>query len=245
MFSIITILGFLTIFYLSIFLNFESVIANTIGKRPTALTIILSSIILSLVVAVKGGIVVRTIRRENRNRLRFILFYSLSVVVGFGLVFSIYFFQSTWTKITELVSNHHRTFIGVGTSGLLLLIISSVFEVLKIQSFLDSIKGLPMMSPVFCFGAPAFWDKSLEKLGIKDYDITFLGGISFGAGFCFLLALLFFYLAKHLDIQRLPNETSSSDKKKKLLLGSFFLNFVGLGTLLFVCFDVSYLAFGR
>jgi hypothetical protein len=56
-----------------------------------------------------------------------------------------------------------------------ILLFSYLFDRIKrnenVVTFLDSFKTFPVLSPVFCFGAPAFWETSLKSLGIPAQTI--------------------------------------------------------------------------
>ena len=97
-----------------------------------------------------------------------------------------------------------------------------------------------MVSPVFCFGAPAFWKKSLADLKLSDPDIRFLGSVSVIAGVLFLIGLLLFFLAKHM---RPSSAATPQSGETQLLDVSLILNFVAFGLLMFVCLEISYLTF--
>ena len=236
-----TVMGLISIFYIAIFFNFNEILASAFASQPVGFNIGLYSIILVIPLAGKAGIIYRD---GHRSRLRFIFWYSIGILLIFTLLASS-FLNDWWQHaiLSDWFSKYHKTIIGSVSAALCLLIFSFVSDALDAKSFLASIQKFPMVSPVFCFGAPAFWHKSLKQIGFNADEISFLGGISVVSGVIFLSALLIYFLAKHMRESPIAGVNNFEKKQIQLIKSSLILNFVGFSMLLFVCFDISYLTF--
>jgi len=233
------IIGLLSIYYFAIFLNLKSLLRAISGQAPL---IVLALFACFFPIGLKGGMVF-----SNRNKVAF------KVVVIFSMVVFVMFLILGFMKTdlsaffsfivrSEILIKFHKTIFGFISISVVYLFYFCFLPSIRIEEFIDSIKALPIASPIFCFGAPAFWTKSLLQFHLKASDISMLSTLSFFTGVVFLIALLLFYVAKNYNTSTstFTNETSLQTKKSiyKVSLGLIFLS---ISFLLFVCIDLTYL----
>jgi len=147
--------------------------------------------------------------------------------------------------LSQWFATYQRTILGAIAAAAALLLYNFISTSVDIAEFLDAFKKFPIFSPVFCFGAPAFWRKSLEDLRFSAEDISLLGGTSVLAGVVFLAGLLLLLVAKHVRSSELVESDTFERKRAFLLKASLVANCVGLGTFAFVCLEISVLTFCR
>ncbi|MGY6278120.1 hypothetical protein ACW73I_21490 [Methylomonas sp. MgM2] len=135
--------------------------------------------------------------RHNKGSWKLILIYSIPIalitlpvlIVGSGSWRT--FLQSSY------VANYSWVWFAIGVAATFLLLFSYITKFGNSKEFLNEFKAIPFASPVFCFGAPAFWTKSLSSFGLTAVEIKIAGAISFFCGVLFILGLILHYLSKH------------------------------------------------
>lgn len=135
--------------------------------------------------------------RHNKGAWKIILIYSVIVAViaipilVVGRVNWRSFLQSSY------VSNYSWVWIGLGVAILFLLLFSYITKNGNTSEFLHEFKAIPFASPVFCFGAPAFWTKSLLAFGLSSNQIKIAGAVSFFCGVLFIAGLIIHYVTRN------------------------------------------------
>lgn len=227
----------IAIYYAAIFLNYQSILKDLPGQ---VLPIVGVSLIFIVPLGVKGGII---LHNKTKKANLFLSILSITVVVGFSL-FTI-FHSDLSIVLHKFVHNgywekYHRSIIGLVILLFVYFVYFALLDLLNIETFIESIKNFPLVTPVFCFGAPPFWKKSLSILHISDSEISFLGSISFVSGIIFLIALLLYFVAKSLNPPRISpfNEVNDNKNQRDLYKVSLAFTFAGIAALLFVCLDI-------
>jgi acyl carrier protein len=163
-------------------------------------------------------------------------------------------FQREWLSFLRsgYVSKYHVFWIGLGSGLFYALLFRRIRHSGQISQFIDSFKAFPVISPLFCFGAPVFWSESLAILGIASQTIRTLGIISFMSGIAFLLGLVTFYVyfqrekgKESMPVDIAVPDSSRSKKHAYTFMSaqvSLFLLFLGLGLLTYVVLEIAYLA---
>lgn len=235
------ILGLLSIYYFAIFLNLTKVLKYISGGTPyiVGYTYIF---MFFLPIGIKTSILVFN---KQSKPLKWVAIFSFVIISIFSILLFSKSDLSQWGQkfITSgLLNEFHRTIIGVISAMTIYLFYFIVIQNVNLEDFLENIKALPIGSPVFCFGAPAFWKDSLKNMNLPELEISFLNGISFFAGILFLIGLLIYFVGKNFNIDGIR---ASSDAKKitknKFLKASLALSFIGITIILFVCLDIAYL----
>lgn len=233
------ILGLLSIYYFAIFLNLTKVLKYISGGTPL---IVGYTLMLFLPLGIKTGILVFN---KKSKSLKWVAIFSFVIISIFSILLLSKSDLSQWGQkfiSSGFLNEFHRTIIGVISTMTIYLFYFIVIQNVKLEEFVENIKALPIVSPVFCFGAPAFWKDSLKGMNLPELEISFLSGISFFAGILFLIGLLIYFVGKNFNID--GDRTSSEAKnvtKNKFLKASLALSFIGITIILFVCLDIAYL----
>ncbi|MCZ6652652.1 MAG: hypothetical protein O7D91_06450 [Planctomycetota bacterium] len=188
----------------------------------------------------------------NRARTRMLVCFSLGIVLlGVAVLF---LNRMRWTAILEstYMNDYHGLWIGIIVGGFYLLLFRLVYNARKIGSFLNDFKAFPIASPVFCFGAPAFWNTSLSSLGLSDAQVAIAGAISFACGIIFVVSLVLYFVSGHLRksdestqssvlvCDNLVAENGNQRNIKLLERASLGAIMLGLAGITFVCIDIGY-----
>ena len=252
-FSLVVVLG---VYYLAIFAHWE-LFLNWLTSRG-----ILVLPPLSLYVVVFGtstlvpmGLKVLWVKFRLVSWTS-ILVFSAIVILSFLVVGILGFsgLRQLWMSIlhSSYLKQYHCFWLAVSCVLFYVLLFDLIRQSSRIYRFLDEFKAFPLISPVFCFGAPVFWQKSLAALGLTPGAARSLGVVSFVSGIAFLIALVLFYVAKsmkrHNDDQSvdrllIPRDLRSEEREDKtLLILSLLLVMLGLAGLTYVVFEIGYLA---
>jgi len=199
-----------------------------------------------------------------------IVLFSFYVVVIFG---SFWFYwskagiKSAWHSIlsSNILAEYHIAIFLIPTLLLLGTLQYCVMRFGNAMEFIGDFKSFPLLSPVFCFGAPAFWTKSLSSMGLNSASIRIASVLSFCCGLLFVIGIVLFHLLKNLQrpykatafseniaepLLILPDSVETTDTKKTFrvrLLGAICLAIIllGLSLLVTVAFDLAYLIWVR
>lgn len=186
-----------------------------------------------------------------------IIFVFLSAIFSSLLIIPFAFggwgnFQQVIIKLllSPYVAEYHSFWIFL----VCLIFYSLMFERVRqsgnILKFIESFKALPLVSPVFCFGAPSFWNDSLTILGLPTQAIHKINVVSFLSGIAFLLSLILFFVFKHIDLQTeslektrilVPGQVTRLNKDSSASYLSLALIFLGLMGISFVILHITYL----
>ncbi|HEX8397668.1 MAG TPA: hypothetical protein VF644_10160 [Pyrinomonadaceae bacterium] len=249
--SAYTSLIILTIYYIAILAHWKLFIEKITLIFPSIVAyIVIMVLTLAMPIAVKSGILVY----ERDVKWKIIVF---SLFIGLMFVFTIgaiYPDISVWQRLihSEYVKNYHQLWIALISAGLYFYLFERIRKTGDITSFIDTFKAFPIFSPVFCFGAPVFWESSLIKLGLANQNLRLLGGISFFAGIAFLVSLVIFYVANHIKNKKTAQTPAilqadgvavkeKSNMSVSLDTVSLGLIMLGLAGLTFVTFEIAYL----
>lgn len=206
----------------------------------------------------------RQSRRPSRRPT--ILLFSFFIIVIFGTGWfhlSEAGIKSWWNNIltSHILTEYHVAIFLVPTLlafGTLHYFVSRFGHAMD---FIDDFKSFPLLSPVFCFGAPSFWTKNLSTLGLSSISIKTASVLSFGSGLLFLIGVVLFHVLKNFQrpdkaaesspgvdapILILPDSVKATDTKtvsKSRDFGAVCLAIIllGLSLLTTVAFDLAYL----
>lgn len=235
------ILGFLTIYYIAIFFNLQSLLAKISANTPLLIGYFLMLLLAILPISLKASAVYENPDLPNKKKtFKTVIWFTAIIISIFGILIATRTdLSNIWKTILagSFLADFHRMIIGFVTISITYIFFFLLLDIIKIEEFLDNVKALKFVSPVFCFGAPAFWKKSLETLKIPENEISFLGGISFFCGVIFLISIIVFFIAKSVNDEE---ATPAKSKKVTFLKTSLALTFLALAILLFVCLDISY-----
>lgn len=236
------ILGFLAIFYGAVFINIQSILRFASENLPLFFGYGIIIFMTILPIGIKGGLVAY---HGKRKALKKILYFSGIILVIFG---SLILFNTDLSKIwlgfisSEFLKHFHKPFIAFISIGTIYLFYFLLIDIVKVEDFIESIKNMKFVTPIFCFALPAFWKKSLLNLSMNTTEISFLNSLSITSGLIFVIATLTYFVAKHYDLDRdflgiknLPNN------RKKIYQASLGFFFFGLSLLLFMTVEISYL----
>lgn len=238
----LVIIGLLSIYYISIFLNLQSILKSLLGTLPLFLGYFIWTFLVLIPIGIKGGLLMY---RGKRKSLKKILYFSGIVLVIFGMLVLLNTdIGQLWKNIlsSNLLKQYHRNVFGLISIITLYLFFFLLIEAIRLETFMESVKSLPIVSPVFCFGAPAFWTEKLKSLNLNISDIYFLSSVSFFCGVIFLISLLIYFVGKNYNDDVSHFSKDAVLKKKELFIKtSIGLIFLGISILLFVCIDISFL----
>jgi len=237
------ILGFLTIFYGAIFINAQSILRSASENLPLFLGHGIFIIFSIIPIGIKGGLVFY--RGKKRAVLKRIIYYSALILIILGYL--LYFntdLSEMWNSFIKggFLKEFHRPIFGFISIGTVYLFYFLLMGIVKVENFVESVKNMKMVSPIFCFGLPVFWKESLLELNLSNDHISFLNFLSIISGLMFLTAALTYYVAKHYNLDRDPlNFKNLPRNKRKIYQISLGFFFFGLSLLLFMTIDLSYL----
>lgn len=81
--------------------------------------------------------------------------------------------------------------------------------------FIKDIKSFPLVSPVFCLGAPAFWSKSLGSLGLSVASIKNSFSIFIFDWYFFIIGLILYLIIININSQ-VNTDVASAPKIAKM-----------------------------
>ena len=216
-------------------------------------------------IGMKGGILNSKPRRKKYFPMVLLLSFYIVVLVGSVLlIYSDVSIGSIWKHLINsgFMQKHHITLFIVTS---LLLYGTAMYFVVCYGSpllLVEDFKSFPLLSPVFCFGAPAFWTKSLSTLGMDESSIKAASILSFSSGLFFVAGIVLHQIVKNItknetDISKnleiksastivLPSNFARSSTAEKKIESSFWghaalgIILLGLALLTTVVFNLAY-----
>jgi hypothetical protein len=194
-----------------------------------------------------GTIAVRRVRVRTA-----IIVYSGAVLVGLvivtcfgaplvgyvlkGVVLSPYLYEycHLWASLAALA---------VG-----LALFASVRARRGVETFLRQFKTFPLVSPLFCFGAPAFWAGILGVAGLPNYLAGVLTSASALSGLLLSASVIVYYIGASRSSQESPVSSTEeataprSENGQTEFVASLALLSAGMTGLVFVCLETGFWA---
>lgn len=163
--------------------------------------------------SLKGGMALRIYRiqdsKEKAKRIVILVSFYLAVCLfSIGLLVKI----SEW--LSSLFSGHYWQESHWFWIGLVIFIMFSIlgFIIWRMGllnwKMLQDLKAIPIVSPVFCFGAPVLWSKNLAFANLDAKLISSYSSLSILAGVIFLIYLVAFGVLNH-KFSSTPQEMNS------------------------------------
>lgn len=156
----------------------------------------------------------RSVREVVDSIVRISFYVIIIIGLSFVLIFLgkllISFFSNSYWDSAHFFWVALFIFLILGFAGLLLY----KYGLISWQ-LLDDLKAIPIVSPIFCFGGPAFWSNNLKYASIDPKLITVYNSLSIVAGVIFIV-----YLALYAIFNQRYKKDDSDLAQENLLLDS-------------------------